>query len=150
MHLSFTTRHSCKEIEKESCHYLYRYFKPFSCGNGYCILKCHFLCLQAQTEYACGWLSVTHSERWKPCGLGPWKTIQVSTSWDDGGEAQSCAGVLLISNVHQPRWVWTVSKILLQMRETEDEFNNGLFQKKQTFKLLDLANRKMLEDEMVR
>ena len=85
-----------------------------------------------------------HSGRRTPCGLGPWKTTQVSTSWDDGGEAQSCAGLLLISNVHQQRWVWTVSKILLQMRETEDEFNKWSFLKKEAFKLLDLANRKML------
>ena len=143
MHLSFTTRHSCKEMERESCHHLYRYFKPFSCGNGYCILKCHFLCLQAQTEYACGWLCIT---QWKMNALWAWslKTTQVSTSWDDGGEAPSCAGLLLISNVHQQRWVWTVSKILLQMRETEDEFNKWSFLKKEAFKLLDLANRKML------
>lgn len=119
----------------------------------YCILKFLFICLKAHPKYAFWWMCLIHRSRWKHCGLGPWKTMQLSTAWDDGGgmsEAQSLGWPAARQEYASARESLDRSENLLQMvknRRWVQEmvyFIYYYFFKKQTFKLLDVATSEIL------
>lgn len=141
VHVYFTTRRACKEMERESCHYWQRYFKPFSRGNGLLHFKIPFPMPQS-TDWVCMWMAMHYTQR-KMKALWAWSLeddASINTlRWP--GWVRLEAGLGCLSSVtyigegesgqspdlHYKQW------------KTEDEFRKWSFLKKQTLNLLDFS-----------